>query len=73
MEVYIREYDVCEQTKADNRQPVGELQPIDMQAVPWRDIAIDLVSGLPCLDECSLILVVTDWFLKMVHLIPLDN
>ena len=41
--------------------------------MPWRDIAIDLVSGLPCLEGYSFILVVTYWFLEMVNLIPLGE
>ena len=48
VKAYIKKYEVYQEIKADNRRPVGKLQQIDMQAVPWQDIAIDLVSGFPC-------------------------
>ena len=59
--------------KADDGKPVGKKKPLDMWAVPWKDIAIDLVSTLQCTEGYSLIWVVTDKFLKTVHLIALGE
>ena len=60
-------------TKIDHRQPVGNVQQIDIQAMPGRDITIYLVSFLPYFHMYSSILVVTDQFSKMVHLIALGK
>lgn len=44
-----------------------------MEAIPWRDVAIDIVSGFPASRGYTCILVVTDRFSKMVHLIPFGD
>ena len=44
-----------------------------MQAIPWQDIFFDLVCGLPYSEGYSSILVIAEWFSKMVYLTPLGK
>ena len=70
---YVNSCDTCQRTKVDTTMTSGLLRPIPMEAVPWRDIAMDFLTDLPTCDGLCTLLVVVDRFSKMLHLVPLGE
>jgi len=58
----------CQQTKYDNRKPGGLLCPIPIPALPWEDLSMDFIVGLPAYKGNTCILVIVDRFSKWLHL-----
>ena len=50
--------------------PAGKLMPNPIPNVPWMDISVDFIMGLPEAQGYDAILVVCDRFTKQVHIIP---
>lgn len=44
---WVRECSICQQTKGEKVKSPGLLKPLDIPQEPWRDLAMDFVTGLP--------------------------
>lgn len=60
----------CQQTKTFPTKPAGLLVPNLILSGPWQEISVDLIVGLPDSQGYDSILVVVDWFTKMIHALP---
>ena len=62
----------CQTVKASNTKPIGLLTPLPRPDIPWSEIAMDFVTGLPELgkDKFDSIFVVVDRATKMAHFVP---
>jgi len=49
--------------------PAGKLMPNPIPNMPWTDISVDFIMGLPEAQGYDAILVVCDGFTKQVHII----
>jgi hypothetical protein len=45
--VYVKTCDLCNRTKMQCRQPIGELHPSETPEAPWEVISIDFIVKLP--------------------------
>jgi hypothetical protein len=82
---HIREYihtcDICQRTKAPRHRPYGLLQPLPTPTRPWKDLSMDLITGLPPgrgqtgrgTDSYDAILVVVDRYTKMSKYFPIKK
>jgi hypothetical protein len=41
--IYVKTCDLCNQTKLQHRQPLGELHPSETPAEPWDTISVDFI------------------------------
>ena len=58
----------CQHTKYDNRKPAGLLCPLSVPTLPWEDLSMDFITGLPSYRGNTCIFVVVDRFSKGLHL-----
>ena len=64
----------CKWVKAEHWHPAGLLQPHDIQETKWEVISLDIVEGLPVMNERhNCIMVVVDKLTKSAHFIPVSN
>lgn len=70
---WIRECSVCQQTKGEHVRSPGLLQPLKIPQEPWRDIAMDFITGLPKSRGKEVIWVVVDRFSRYSHFIALPH
>ena len=47
---------------------VGKLYPLELPEGPWQEISINIIGPLPRLNEKYAIVVIVDWFTKMIWL-----
>ena len=66
---YIDGYDTCQQYKNRSEAPAGKLMPNAILEKPWSHILADFITKLPLAQDYNMILVVCDWFSKIVHFI----
>ena len=67
---YVDGRDVCQRGKAFPEMPAGKLMLNPIPNVPWMDISMDFITGLPEAQGYNAILLVCDRFTKQVHIIP---
>jgi len=67
---YVDGCDVCQRGKAFPEMLAGKLMPNPIPNVPWTDISVDFITGLPEAQGYNAILVICDRFTKQVHIIP---
>lgn len=60
--MWVRECEVCQVVKGEHVQKPGLLQPLVIPQEPWRDIAMDFITGLPKSLGFEVIWVVVDRF-----------
>ncbi|XP_019230358.1 PREDICTED: uncharacterized protein LOC109211290 [Nicotiana attenuata] len=48
---WVSECDIFQRVKNENIQPPGLLQPLPIPELPWQDIAMDFIEGLPFSDS----------------------
>ena len=69
---YVNSCDICQRTNGENTRPGSLLKPIAMSGIPWHDIAMDFLT-IPTPEGDICLLVVVDWFSKMLHIIHLND
>ena len=70
---WVRECAICQQNKGENVKYPGLLQPLRIPQEPWRDIAMDFITGLPKSKGNEVIWVVVDRFSRYSHFIALAH
>ena len=75
IEAYVKGCDVCLGSKAVRHKPYGDLQSLPVPTHRWKDLSMDFVTGLPVSTDWKgnsydSILVIVDWFMRMVHYEP---
>ena len=66
---YIDRYDACQRYKNQSKAPTEKLMPNTILEKPWSYILADFITKLPLAQEYDAILVVYDYFSKIVHFI----
>ena len=61
--------DACQRNKNCTEQPAGKLMPNLIPDKAWTHISADFITKLPLAQGYNSILVVVDWFTKMVHFV----
>jgi hypothetical protein len=67
---YVDGCDMCARGKSYLEKPAGKLMPNPIPDVPWLDISVDFITGLPEAQGYDAIFVVCDHYSKQVHIIP---
>lgn len=70
---WIRECAVCQQNKGEHVKSPGLLQPLRIPQEPWRDIAMDFITGLPKSKGNEVIWVIVDRFSRYGHFLALPH
>lgn len=69
----VKECDICQKQKHETISPPGLLQPLAVPEVPWKDISMDFIEGLPNSHGSTTIWVIVDRLTKYGHFIPLKH
>ena len=64
IKAFVRECDVCQRIKSETFALAGLLQPLEIPTIPWIDVSLDFVEGLPKSQGYEVILVVVDRLTK---------
>ena len=64
---FVRQCEICQQTKYETKSPGGLLQPIPPPQRVWEDLSLDFIVGLPGYKGNSTVLVIVDRFSKAAH------
>jgi hypothetical protein len=67
---FVASCEICQRTKKARHLPYGLLMPLSPPKMPWTDISLDFIVGLPESAGYDSVLVVVDRFTKMAHFIP---
>lgn len=70
---WIRECANCQQNKGEHVRSPGYLQPLHIPNEPWRDIAMDFITGLPKSRGNEVIWVIVDRFSRYSHFLALPH
>ena len=65
---YIQGYFKCQQNKVQHQKKSGELHLLEIPQGPWQKINIDIIGPLPRSNGIDAIVVIVDWFMKMILL-----
>lgn len=70
---WISECPTCQIGKHENVKIPGLLQPLAIPTTPWREIAMDFISGLPNSKGNDIIWVITDRYSRYTHFLPFSQ
>ena len=70
MKRYVEGCGACQRNKNCTEQPAGKLMPNAIPNKAWMHILADFITKLPLAQGYDSILVVVDWFTKIVHFVP---
>ena len=73
VEKYMDRYDAYQRYKNWSEAPAGKLMPNTILEKPWNHISVDFITKLPLAQRYNAILVVCDWFSKMVYFIAITE
>jgi hypothetical protein len=73
VELYVRQFPVCQQAKHSNTKPAGLLQPLPPPDGPLEGVTMDFIEGLPLSDNANVILVAVDRLTKYAHFLTLKH
>ena len=57
-----------QQNKVQHMKKAGELHPLKTPEGPWKEISIDIIGPLPKSNKNDVIVVIVNWFTKMIWL-----
>ena len=63
---------VCQQVKAERKQPPGLLKQLEVPDWKWEHITMDFISGLPSMHNKDSIWVIVDRLTKVAHFLPMN-
>ena len=66
---YILSCSICTRYKIRKHKRYGKVQPLPIPNKPWEIIGVDFKVSLPSSQDCTCIMVVSDFLTKMIHLI----
>ena len=58
----------CQQNKVQHQKKAGELHPLEIPQGSWQEISIDIIGPLPKSNRMDAIVVIVNWFTKMIQL-----
>jgi hypothetical protein len=70
---FVRQCQICQQSKPDRAKYPGLLQPLPVPDAAWQVISLDFIEGLPRSGRYNCILVVVDKFSRYAHFLPLSH
>lgn len=70
---WVRECAICQQVKGEHVHSPGLLKPLEIPQEPWRDIAMDFITGLPKSRGFEVIWVIVDRFSRYAHFLALSH
>jgi len=70
---YVKEYEICQKTKAETLAPAGLLQPLPIPCQVWDDITLDFIEGFPVSQGRDTIMVIVDRLSKFAHFLTLRH
>ena len=70
IELYCKTCSICVTTKDTNSKPTGLLHSLPIPDRPWQSIGMDFMGPLPKLKNLDYLLVMIDWLISQVHLVP---
>ena len=68
---YIKDCDKCQRVKVNTSEKKTPLNPNTVPDAPWEIISVDLIGPLPESKGKNAIMVIIDWFSKMIQLFPI--
>jgi transposase InsO family protein len=71
--IYIKTCDLCNRTKVQSQQPIGELHPSETPEAPWDVISVDFIVELPESHGYDAIMNIVDSVTKRAHFIPMHT
>jgi len=66
---YVKECNIYQRNKNHTKKPVEKLRPKKVLKKSWTHISVDFITKLPLAQKYNSILVVCNWFSKMVYFI----
>jgi hypothetical protein len=73
VENFVKQCQICQQAKSLHTKLAGLLQPLPPPTLPWHEITLDFMEGLPSSEGANSILVVVDRLTKYAHFLPLHH
>jgi hypothetical protein len=68
---YIKTCHICQRIKPSNQRPAGWLHPLPIPEARWKEVAMDMVTGLPTTAKHhDAVIVFVDRLTKMAHFAP---
>jgi hypothetical protein len=68
--IYVKHCNLCNWTKVQCRQPIGELHPSETPEAPWDTISVDFKVELPESHGYDTIMCIVNSLTKRTHFIP---
>lgn len=66
IEAYVKGCETCQQTKSSMQAKAMPLHPNEVPVGPWTHISVDIVTGLPDLNDHDTLLMIVDRFSKAI-------
>src|SRR5207302_5145348 len=67
---FVKNCHQCQRSRTSRHAPYGLLKSLTIPQLPWKELSMDFVTGLPWSNWCDAIWVVVDRLTKMRHFVP---